>query len=495
MTARLTMPKLLLLLVEIIAFAILGVVASSHFGFGDGMRITLAYLVAYLVPCIVLRNARDTSMAAQVILLVLTVVLMFVGYSSMVVWSSFEGYSLEMPNLTGDARGYYKWALSHYDGRVPTPNLAFPGFPLIMLNLWRVLGVHVVWPLAMNTMFTLTSVVLTGMTCRRLLAHRVSISGATLLSSGMFLMCLLCYYLMIGIAVLKEGSIYLSTSLIGFVLSSMATCDEERHHLWRELLLFFIACLLMAIVRTTYLYFMLVGVVIMALSHWRRDWGVALAMISIIAVAFIAGNYYASYSFERHAEIVGGGWNMQRFFPMDGPQRPYRYMVDYYYLYSPWHKLLLLPLTMSVQFVAPFPWLAAEEPTIANEICRITYGWYLLGCIALFYYLFLSWRRNENLGLWAWWPAISYAVLAYVVAGSVGRYLLPIEPLFIPVILFVLCRLHEGHWRKSFTRWSIFFVILLIITLLVCLELERETFSQALHTRPLLDYLRATFMR
>lgn len=487
------MSRLLLLLAEVIAFALLAVVATSHFGVTEASRITIAYLVAYLVPCIVLVHARDTSMAARVILLALAVVLMFVGFNSMLVWSRVNGYSLEMPNLAGDARRYYKWALSHYDGRVPSPNLAFPGFPLMMLNMWRVLGVHVVWPLAMNTMFTLTSVVLTGMTCRRLLAHRVSASGVTLLCSGMFLMCLLCYYLMIGIAVLKEGSIYLSTSLVGFALSSMATTDEERHHLWRELLLFVIACLLMAIVRTTYLYFMLVGVVIMALSHWRRDWGMALAMVSIIAVAFFAGNYYASYSFERHAEIVGGGWNMQRFFPMDGPQRPYRYMVDYYYLYSPWHKLLLLPLTMSVQFVAPFPWLSVEEPTIANEICRLTYGWYFVGCLALFYYLFLSWRRHENMGLWAWWPAISYAVLAYVVAGSVNRYLLPIEPLFIPVVLFVLCRLHEGHWRKSFKRWCIFFVILLIVTLLVCLELERGVFSRALHTQPLLDYLRATF--
>ena len=495
MRKGLTMSRLLLLLAEVIAFALLAVVATSRFGMADAGRITVAYLVAYLVPRIVLERARDTSTTARVILFILTVVLMFVGLSNMVVWSRLDGYSLEMPNLAGDARGYYKWALSHYDGRVTCPHLAFPGFPLIMLNMFRVLGVHVVWPLAMNTMFTLTSVVLTGMTCRRLLAHRVSVSGVTLLYSGMFLMCLLCYYLMIGMAVLKEGSVYLSTALVGFALSSMATCDEERHHLWRDLLLFVIACLLLAIVRTTYLYFMLVGVLIMVLPHWRRDWGMALAMISIIAVAFFAGNYYASYSFERHAEIVGGGWNMQRFFPMDGPQRPYRYMIDYYYLYSPWHRLLLLPLTMSVQFVAPFPWLAAEEPTIANEICRITYGWYIVGGITLFYYLFLSWRRNENMGIWAWWPAAVYVALAYVVAGSVNRYLLPVEPLFVPVCLFVLCRLHEGHWRKAFKGWSIFFVILLVVTLLVCLELERETFSRALHTQPLLDYLRTTFMR
>lgn len=493
MKKGLTTSGMLLLLAEVIAFALLAVVSTSRFGMADAARITAAYLVAYLVPRTILDHARDTSTSARVILFVLAAFLMFVSVSNMVVWSRLDGYSLEMPNLAGDARGYYKWALSHYDGRVPCPDLAFPGFPLVMLNMFRLLGVHVIWPLAMNTMFVLTSVVLTGMTCRRLLMHRVSASGVTLLSGGMFLTCLLCYYLMIGIAILKEGSVYVSTSMVAFALSSMATTDEERHHMWRELLLFVVACLLLAIVRTTYLYFMLVGVVIMALPHWRRDWGMALAMVLIIAVAFFAGNYYASYSFERHAEIVGGGWNMQRFFHMDGTQRPYRYMIDFYYLYSPWHRFLLLPLTMSVQFVTPFPWLAAEEPTISNDICRITYGWYIIGGITLFYYLFLSWRRNENIGAWAWWPAAVYVVLAYIVAGSVSRYLLPVVPLFVPVCLFVLCRLREGHWHKAFKRWSIFYVILLIVTLLICLEIERGTFSRIFHTQPLLDYLRATF--
>lgn len=487
------MPRLLLLLAEVVAFALLAVVASSYFGVADATRITLAYLVAYLVPRIVLARARGTSTQARVILFVLAVVLMFVGVSNMVEWIKLDGYSLEMPNIKGDARGYYKWALSHYDGRVSSPNLAFPGFPLLMVYMWRLLGVHVIWPLAMNTMFVLTSVVLTGMMSRRLLARHTAMSPSALMSSGMLLMCLLCYYLMSGISILKEGSVFLSTSLAGFALSSMSTIDEERHHPWRELVAFVIACLLLAIVRTTYLYIILVGVVVMTLPHWRRDWVMGLVMIAVIVVALFAGNHYAAYSFERHAEIVGGGWNMQRFYYLDGPQRPYRYMIDFYYLYSPWHRLLLLPLTMSVQFMVPFPWMAGEDPTIANHIGRITLGWYALGGIALFYYLFMSWRRNENIGAWAWWPAAVYAALAYVVAGSVHRYLLPIEPLFVPVSLYVLSRLGEDRWRKAFKRWCIFFVILVTVTLLVCLEIERATFSRMLHTQPLLDYLRSVF--
>lgn len=490
MKSRLTMPRLMLLLAEIIAFAILALVASSHFGLSEGLKITLSYLVAYVVPRIVLERSYGNSTTANVILFLLMSLLMFVGVSNLLEWTSVEGYSLEMPNLKSDARGYYKWALHNYDGRVPANEVAFPGFPFMMIGIWRLLGVSVVWPLAMNTMFTLLSVVLTGLTTRRLLLHRTSFSSTTLVSSGMLLTCLLCFYLIMGISILKEASVFLSVALVGYALSSMSTIDEERHYLWRDIALFVLACLLLAMVRTTYLYIILIGVIVMAIPHWRRDWGVALAMVAIIVVSLFVGDHYAAYSFDRHAEIVGGGWNMQRFFLKRGTQQPYQDVMDFYFLYSPFHKFLMLPLTMSLQFILPLPWMMpGDDSTIANHVCRITYGWYLIGGIALFYYLFMSWRRSENMGAWAWWPGLVFIAMAYVIAGTANRYLLPVEPLFVPVVLFVLDRLHEGRWRKTFKRWVIFFVILTVVALLVGLEVDREVFSKAFHFPSLRDYL------
>lgn len=491
MKTRLTMPRLMLLLAEVIAFAILALVASNHFGMSEGIKITLSYLVAYVVPRIVLERSSGNSMTAMVILFLLMSLLMFVGVSNLLEWTSAEGYSLEMPNIKGDARGYYKWALHNYDGRVPFCEVAFPGFPLMMVYIWRVLGVSVIWPLAMNTMFLMLSVVLTGLTARRLLIHRTSMSSTTLVSSGMMLTCLLCFYLIMGISILKEATVFMSVALAGYVLSSMSTIDDERHYLWRDIALFILACILLAMVRTTYLYIILIGVIVMAIPHWRRDWVVALVMVAIIAVSLFVGDHYAAYSFDRHAEIVGGGWNMQRFFLKRGTQQPYQDLMDFYFLYSPLHRFLMLPLTMSFQFILPLPWMMpGDDSTVANYVCRITYGWYLIGGIALFYYLFLSWRRSENMGAWAWWPGLVFIALAYIVAGTANRYLLPIEPLFVPVVLFVIDRLREGRWLKAFKRWAFFFVILTVVALLLGLEIDRETFSQFFHTTPLKDYLR-----
>ena len=95
MKKGLTTPNLPLL------FAVCAVIASSHFGMADGLKITLAYLVAYLVPRTVLHHARSVSLPACVVLLVLAASLMAVDYLRLVEWTSVDGYSLRLPNLDG----------------------------------------------------------------------------------------------------------------------------------------------------------------------------------------------------------------------------------------------------------------------------------------------------------------------------------------------------------------------------------------------------------
>ena len=92
------------------------------------------------------------------------------------------------------------------------------------------------------------------------------------------------------------------------------------------------------------------------------------------------------------------------------------------------------------------------------------------------------------MGLWPWWPAIAYAAMAYLMAGSVARYVTPILPLFIPVTVYVLCRVYEGHRRKSFIWWWITLVIVITLVLLLCLEIQQGTISKMLHTQSLVHY-------
>ena len=459
------MPGMLLLLAEVIAVAVLAIVSTRHFGVSDGLCISASYLVAYLVPLFVLKRSRGTSIAAQAVLLAIAILLSVVGYDCLVSWSTLEDYSLQRPNLIGDARNYYKWALSVYEG-VPSdePGDMFLGFQLMMLGLWKVFGLSVIWPQAMNMMFTMLSVVLTGLMTRRVLAHRVTASPRTLVLSSMALMCLLLYYLTSGVTILKEGATFLSMTMGGYALSSMITVDEERKHLWRDICVFVLACLLMAFVRTTCLYFLALGVVVMTVSNWRRDWVLSLCMLALIFGLFVLSNYYVPYSFARHVEIVDGGWNMERTFSLIFSKT----IFDFYFLYSPWHRLLVLPVTMGIQFVLPLPFNHLfEPPYLLSFISRMTYGWYLFGGTALFYCLFVSWRRGENIGVWAWWPVLIYIGEAYVMGGMMARYLLPIQPLMVPMVLFMLCRLYEGRWRRGYLIWMITLIVLVLVALVV----------------------------
>ena len=207
-------------------------------------------------------------------------------------------------------------------------------------------------------------------------------------------------------------------------------------------------------------------------------------------VALLLGNLMASYSFGRHTEIATGGWNMQRFYVIGESQQFYHDLLNFYFLRPYWYKMLMLPLTMSVQFFIPFPWTYYENPSLINVLARLTYGWYVVGGVALFYFMVISWRKGENMGIWPWWPAMAYAAMACVMAGSVARCVVPIYPLFVPVAMFVLCRLYEGRWRKQFVWWSVCYVVAVTVVLLLCLEIQQATFSKMLHTQSLTNYLK-----
>ena len=462
------------MLVEVITFAILAVVASHCFGLTDGVRITMSYLVAYLMPRIVLERVKGTSNAACWALFVIAAFVIVCNVAYLLEWTQEDGYSLQLPNLKGDARNYYKWALNRYDGSVPSVDVAFPGFPYIIFLLWKVLGVSVVWPQAMNMMFTLTSVVLTGMTVRRLLIGRVDVNEKALVLGGLILNGLLVYYLVTGIHVLKEGSIYLSVALVGYSLSSMAAKERESYQWKREIILFFLACLILAAVRTTFLYFIAMGVVVVTLPHYHRDWPMAVGMLAIVVITLLIGDHYCNYSFDRHAIIISGGEGMQNNYISSESQGVYMQIIGPYFLFSPWHRLALLPLSLGLQFISPFPWILFEDMTVNNVVSRVTIGWYVVGGISLFYYLFVSWRRQWNMGSWAWWPAVVFVIIAYLMAGSMARYVLPFQPLFIPVAVYMLCLLHKGLWCKQIKYWSICYIVLLVVTLVICFQLQKN---------------------
>ena len=461
------------IVIEVVLLAILAGISLSIFSTGDAIAVTSSLAVAYLVPRMLYSRRSWCTHTGRIVFGLLGALM--VGLAVLTIWkiTVHQGLSLSNPFLGSDDRIYYLWAQHHYDGSCPAPRTAFIGFPLLMLGLWKVLGMSVVWPLAMNVMFTLITVVMAAAITVRLLGKRVPYSDRWLGTLGLCLTATLMFFISQGLRIQKEAMVYMAIAFAGFVLAGMNNRSNKSMNLsWHDLAIWIIACILLSLGRTTYLYFVALGLVILTVAYWRANFRKAVLLAIVAVIAFIVGNLLARYSVEGHLDIVQGGYYMQKQYLGSAVQQPYLDLIGKYFYYPVWLRLLILPLPCAVQFIIPFPWVYSDF-SILNILPRIAWGWYAIGGIALFYYFFMSWRRGLNLGAWAWWPAVIFVIIAYVVAGTVSRYLLPIEPLAVPIAVYVIARLREGVMRRTFKWWTLVYVVVLIATLIVCYHIQQ----------------------
>lgn len=458
------------MLIESVLWAVLCIVATSRYGFGDGMRISLALGFSYLLIRLAYERMGKAVMLGRLALLAVGTMLVIATMSYLSIWIVGD-YSFDFPNLRADDRAYFRYALYLYDERVPQGHVAFPGLSTMVMCLWKVLGVHVIWGIALNMFFTLMSVVVIGQTCRRLLAGRVDMRPEVISGVGMMCCLGLAFFLSQGVRFQKEALVYLSISLVGFVLAGVGKVSGKRA-LTREVMLFAVACLVLGFGRTTYLYYVAVGVLLVCGGRPREHWRFALLLLVVMAVAFYIGNSVSYYSLERHASIINGKERMQLAFSMNGPQQPYHDLIGQYYMYPVAQRIALLPLCAGVQFIIPFPWIYVGTISFVDLFPRLAWGWYAIGGVTLFYYIFVSWHKADSLGMWAWWPAICFLITAYLVAGSVSRYVLPFQPLFIPIAIYVACLIKKGMYRRTFYAWATLFLIVLTTTLVTCYHIQ-----------------------
>lgn len=181
------------LLVELIAMCILFVAAMSVFG-TSGVGLACGLGVAYVVPRWLYARLSGGETRGGIVLMVAGVLLVVWAFRNIYGWTLAEGQSFADPVLRCDDKVYYLWALHYYDGSVPEPDTKFVGFPLMILLSWKLLGHSIVWPIAINVMLTLLTVVLTGQTAGRALAGRVRADRGTITFLAMLVTSLLGFF-------------------------------------------------------------------------------------------------------------------------------------------------------------------------------------------------------------------------------------------------------------------------------------------------------------
>ena len=483
------MGRTLLVLGEVIALGVAVAISASIFTATESLSIVLSMMVAYLVPRFVYSQSNVSCRWGQwLLLIVATALTVYIIYNLKAITID-TGETLEMPTMHSDDGRYYQWALANYDGRCPEPKVLYQGVPLIMLGLWKLLGVSVVWPIALNLMFTLLTIVMTGKIANRLLSHRFeSTSPSTITAVAMLMVSLLGFFMSQGVRIQKEASCAFSFILVGFALAGMSLPALSKKERNRDMLLFLFGAILMSLVRTNFVYFFAIGAAMMAFANHRAQWK-RCTIMAVVALGFtFLFNFIFDYTLEHQYVLVNGGEAMARDFKIGTAQQPYVILFGEYYYAHQWERILLLPLTMGVQYIIPFPWLYDySDATVFSLLPRMRFMWYIAGGACIFYYLYISVLsfskkiKISTLRLWAWWPFVTFMLMSYITGGLVSRYTLPIQPLFMVVALYVFLHLKEGHFRRSFLIWMIVYFFILVATLI---------FSY--HTQ--LDYLRSLKM-
>lgn len=462
---------------EIVAVGILGALASAFFTTQETFDVTCSLAVAYLFPRFIYSTSKLKCRSGQWLLLIVGFALAIYVIYSIKHWTIDLDGSFEYPRLKSDDGGYYRYALFLYDGRCPEPKVGFKGISILIVMLWKVFGVSIVWPIALNYLFTLLSIVMTGKLAGRLFYNKLKdINPKTISVIAMLMVSLLGFLLSQSLRIQKEAACTLGMLFVGYVFAGMSQEKKDTKRVQKsDIALFVFGCLILAFARTSYAYFAAIGAIMMGLSNHHKRWmdGVLLCFIALgITLLF---SFIFEYSFGQQYRTIGGGESMKKAFKIGLEQQIYEALIGDYFFYPIWKRLLLLPVTAGVQYIIPFPWLYEHsEINALTFLPRVRIMWYFVGGTCFFYYLYISILHNKqnHLGVWSWWPLVAFLIIAYITGGTVSRYILPLQPLFAIIALYVILNVWKGNFRKSFLIWICVYIFFISALLIVCYHLQ-----------------------
>ncbi len=343
------------------------------------------------------------------------------------------------------------------------------GYGLLASLLWHITGVSIVPLLIMNMLCILLVIILSGGIARNILQPSTDNLTAAL---AMIMTASVCYLMSSGSLLLKDAPLILAIALIGFSLASL----RNGGNLVLGITFFSAGIVLVALLRFYFIIVAAVGILFFIRLN-RRQLTASAILLCICAAAWI----FSAVIYQQHgissgeyaADMIGGNSLDNRYFFDSQQHRAYNEMVDGYFTFPWWKKLIYLPFSAAVQFLIPFPWdfSASSEFGYTQAYARIGYPWYLIGGLIL-YFLFATWKTAPAaLKACFVWGALMWLMPAYLFAGTVSRYALPFIPLLIPAAAYVLERYRS---RKSLRMWGAIYCSIIATALILSYTIQHS---------------------
>lgn len=389
-------------------------------------------------------------------------------------YTSIVSSNTSIPYLQNpDSAIYYFDAMKTFDSSIGASAPAHRhGYGMLIASLWHLTDMTIVSPLIVNMTFILLSIIASGIIARRILSAHIGKDSRWITSCAMIMTAAVCYYLNSGTLLLKEAGICFALAVCTLgatALISQPSNKAKTVTLWVGLI---VGLALLTFLRHSYILFVAIAIIVM--TPWKRNKiAPALSMLLLCAAAWgVTQLLMHDYEISRQAANIVNGNGVANSYFHDHPQHAtYNNMVGDYFSYTVAQRLLWLPISIITQFLTPFPWNFGRDLIYGYTLdyAHITYPWYIVGAMVLFYIIW-AWRKSpKSLIRITLAGIILWCIPAYLFAGTVSRYALPMLPLLVPSAVYVWAQFSP---KRSFHIYGGIYAIVLCVTLIICHNLQ-----------------------
>lgn len=459
-----------------IAYVAVIIAASALMPGADIVSTATAMVGVWVLTSIVYRRFGACNNAGWWTLLAATSILSVGVIANVHYFTTVLGGTTAEPVLcNADAHRYYYDALEWYgspDG-IPT-RLSHRGYGLLISGLWHITGVTIVSPLILNMTLTLLCIIMSGIICRKLICGNTSHDAGQISTCAMIMTASVCYYLNSGTLLLKEAPLGFSLTLCFIGISQLMYPVSDKRtqvNLW---ICFNIGLLFVTLLRFTFSFYILAAIVIFSFKNKDNLRVKMIMMLTCIAVCVTAKSILGS-QYET-SNIITGNTLSSSFFYDEPQHQAHNELFNGYFDFPWWKKLLLTPVSAGVQFLIPFPWGFDLYKDFGYTLAyaRIGFPWYIIGGMIIYYIFFSLKKSPAPLRYTIIWAALMWLIPAYLFAGTVSRYTLPLIPMLIPAAVYTFA---EYRNRRSFHIYSIVFITLLAIALATGFYIQQKAIA------------------
>lgn len=280
---------------------------------------------------------------------------------------------------------------------------------------------------------------------------------------AMGLMTAMCYFLASGALIIKDAFECMTMAVAAWGAVTLGKASRFNAGAWIALALVVFASWA---TRPYQLVYIALLMALIAIPAWRENkWRVGLLTVLIALCGVLLLNKFDSGITTPVLPVTD---DQEHFYIGDNASSrlaAFNTVTGNIYDLSLWQRLVKLPFFAAVQFFTPLPWAFARDTVFgpSQAWAHVSYPWYAVAGLFLFFLLFCLRRAPKMLVLMAVFYCVAFLATAYVTGGTVARYCLPWLPFLAPCAAWPVI---AGEWRsRTFRIYAICYAAVVTIGL------------------------------